>query len=143
MLALHTHNHRSTDPVNALLNEWTRMWPTATPTRQATLTQKPRLAAREHQDRHEIFAAVPGLKKTDLIIEVVDRALVLKRVVEKGNQETPVTPFAISKGFEHRLSLPEDGDLSKISAHLESGILTIIIPKKAEPVPTSIEISGS
>lgn len=148
MLALRTYNHLSSAPVNAFLNEWNRMWPTAQTPTQSRSTHHPRLAVREHEDRHEIFAALPGLKKSELTIELTDRTLVLRRLApsseaqNEGQKESCPNPLSISKGFEQRFALPEDGDSEKICAHLEAGILTITIPKKAEPTPLSIQISG-
>lgn len=153
MLALRTYNHVSSNPVNAILNEWNRMWPTPEVVRRSPAPQRPRLACRDHDDRHEIFAALPGLKRSELAIEVADRVLILRKIPEVSTEATPEgeetqgskarpLPFAITKGFEQRIALPEDGDLSKISAHLEAGILTITVPKKAEPAPVSIAITG-
>lgn len=148
MLALRTYNHLSSAPVNALLNEWSRMWPNPEAVVRPQSPTRPRLACREHEDRHEIFAALPGLKKAELSIEVADEVLILRRVTnaeseenKEGSKERP-TPFAISKGFEQRIALPKDGDLSKVSAHLEAGILTITVPKQRPPEPVSVSITG-
>lgn len=146
MLALRTHAHLSADPMTTLLKEWNRMWPSNETLRRNQPAQRARLAMQEHEDRHELYAALPGLKRSELSIEVADRTLVLRKSETHSDEEVQVEknhrPFELRGNFEHRIALPEDADLNKISAELQAGILTVTIPKVSVPAPRSIEISG-
>lgn len=146
MLALRTHTHLSADPMSTLLKEWNRMWPSNENLRRSQPAQRARLAMREHEDRHELYAALPGLKRTELSIEVSERTLVLRKSEPESGEEVQVEntrrPFEVRGNFEHRIALPQDADLDKISAQLEAGILTVTIPKVTAPAPRNIEISG-
>lgn len=152
MLAIRTHNLLNHDPMTSMLNEWARLWPSDSLLQGASTVSRsshPRLVMREHEDRHELFAQLPGLKKEQLSLEVDQGHLVLRRVQEATEGEGEVTqpnrqhPFQVASGFERRVRLPKDSDLSQISAKLEDGILEITIPKLAPPTPKAISISGS
>lgn len=73
---------------------------------------------------------IPGLTKEDLSIKTTNEGLNVKLV--NGNRWV--------ESFEKTFTLPSDVNLKEISAKVENGILTVLIPVKEENEKT-IEIS--
>ena len=94
----------------------------------------PKVNIIEVEDRFIFEAAVPGLTKDDIAIEVDDESSLLTISGEaKQNKEYKdlylCREIKRSK-FSRSFSLPKETlDLSKISAQCDNGILTIEIPK--------------
>lgn len=87
---------------------------------------------------HKIEAALPGLKRSDLKVEIDNDMLVIayKKNEEEGN------PSFVGE-FTQKYSLPETIDQDNVSATMENGILTIELankPEAAKPAPRTIEI---
>jgi len=93
-------------------------------------------------DRVEIEAAIPGLTKDDVSVEVVDGVLTIKaesnqRVDVEDSQyvKREVKRSAFARSFRLSDNLVEDD----ISAAFENGILTLTLPK-AQPTFTQPEV---
>jgi HSP20 family protein len=89
---------------------------------------------------------LPGLKADDLDIQVLDRELVLR-----GQRERPALaegsvwthaerPFG---AFERRIQLPDGVDADAITASMDAGVLSLIVPKPERLTPKSIQIGGA
>ena len=98
-------------------------------------------------DRVEIEAAIPGLTKEDVLVEVVDGVLTIKAesnqradVDDSQYVKREVKRSAFARSFRLGDNLVEDC----ISGAFENGILTITLPKvrptNAEPEVRRIEI---
>ena len=80
-------------------------------------------------DRYIIEMEVPGIKKSDIVIETQDRIIKIstKKSVEQNNYSS-----ISSREFEKEFDLPDDAIDKNTSASLKNGILEIQIPRKAE-----------
>ncbi len=80
---------------------------------------------------YTVEIAVPGLDKSDIKIKNV-----------KGNLEisSEVEDCFWTPGFKKTFTLPDDSDISKISASLSDGILSVNIKKLKESSEKTIEI---
>ncbi len=88
---------------------------------------------------------VPGLAQEDLAIELVDGFLYLRgeRKRPEPMDDMRLTHRERSYGrFERRIAVPDGIDPSAITASLDNGVLSLIIPKPERMKPRSIEISG-
>ena len=98
-------------------------------------------------DRVEIEAAIPGLGKDDVDVEISDDVLTIKG---ESNQRADVEESQYVKrevkrsAFARSFRLSENLDQTGISGNFLNGILTIIIPKlkptNTEPAVRTIEI---
>ena len=71
---------------------------------------------------------VPGLSKKDIKIKVEDTVL----SIEGDNEK---------RTFNKRYNIQEDWDVTKTSANVKDGVLTILIPKVEEKKTKVIEVS--
>ena len=88
---------------------------------------------RETETSFEISVDVPGIKAKDLKVEAEENVLrIFGERKTQGSESTFVRSFSI------------DGktmDISGVKANLDSGILTLIVPKRPQPTPKTIAIT--
>lgn len=95
----------------------------------------PKVNIKETADAFIVEMAVPGLKKSDLNIDVDNQLLSISSEIkeEKESNEDNYTrrEFGYS-AFKRTFNLPESVDDEKINASYKEGILNIHLPKKEE-----------
>lgn len=97
-----------------------------------------RLATDVYEDEHNFYARfeVPGVKKEDVKLELVDRQLTVsvtrKQVTSEGEKSWSLT---------RNLTVPEGVSDENIGAKLEDGLLTVTLPKQEQRKPRVIEIA--
>ena len=92
--------------------------------------------SREDKESYQLRFEVPGLKREDLKLNVVDQVLTVK-----GQKKSWKDESAESTSVERRISLPDQVDPEKIEAKVEDGILYVTLPKREEVKPKEIEIN--
>jgi HSP20 family protein len=86
---------------------------------------------------------VPGLSSEDLSIEVQDTQLVVRgerkrpEVAEGTSYAHAERPFG---AFERRIQVPAGIDADHITASLDNGVLSLIVPKPERMKPKTIQI---
>lgn len=88
---------------------------------------------------------VPGLTSEDVSIEVADNTLVVRG--ERRRSEAPDgTQYAhLERGvgrFERSVRLPAGVDPDSVTASLESGVLSLIVPRSDHARPRTIRIES-
>ncbi|PON70843.1 Small heat shock protein HSP [Parasponia andersonii] len=107
-----------------------------------------RIDWKETPEAHLFKADLPGLKKEEVKVEVVDdRVLQIsgERKVEKEDKNDTWHRVERSSGkFQRSFRLPENAKMDKIKASMENGVLTVTVPKAEVKKPDikAIEISG-
>jgi HSP20 family protein len=96
--------------------------------KRATAVFSPVVQVREEADKTIVVADLPGVKVEDVKLTVENGILTLAGVRKERGE------------FERRFQLPTDIDAEKIEASHADGVLTIVIPKRAEARPRTIEI---
>jgi HSP20 family protein len=99
---------------------------------------------KEVNDEFTISAMLPGLKPEDIDIQIVNENVTLKGefkndIDEEANyilQERP------SGKFVRTVTLPDTLNAAKADAHMENGILTLVIPKAEEAKPKTIKVAS-
>jgi HSP20 family protein len=89
----------------------------------------------EEANETVIKADLPGIKKEDIKVDVVENVLTIsgeKRKTEKTERENYFRHERVFGAFHRRFELPGDLDTEKIKAHYEDGILELRIPMKKE-----------
>lgn len=87
----------------------------------------------ENTETYTLSVDLPGLKKDDLKIEIIDNILSLSGERKSANSKRNFGTF------KQNYSLPENVDLDGIHAKFEDGVLEMILPKK-KAVTRQIEI---
>lgn len=108
----------------------------------------PRTNVAETEERFEVTVELPGMKRDDFHVEVVDGRLEISGEVKEGKEEKNKTWHRVERrhgGFKRVLSLPENVDADKIDAEYKDGLLNLRIPKmvKETPAPKRIEVKAS
>ncbi|MFN3997812.1 Hsp20/alpha crystallin family protein [Algoriphagus sp.] len=98
----------------------------------------------EDEKSYEIHVAVPGMKKSDFKIELVDGKLTIsgERTLEEKkegkNFHTIETQYGL---FRRSFFMPEDVKEDQVEASYEDGFLKLLLPKKEKKVnKASIEV---
>jgi HSP20 family protein len=93
-------------------------------------------------DSYEIKALLPGVDADNLNIQIVNEVVTIsgEMIMERDAQSDYLIAEIPSGKFHRVISLPTPLDSSKVEATLESGILTLVIPKAEEARPKSIKI---
>lgn len=86
---------------------------------------------KEVENGYVMATELPGVKKEDLKIEVIENTLLITAVRARDGGK-----------WSYRVLAPRLADTAKIEANLEDGILEIAIPKLEAAKPRAIEIGG-
>jgi len=95
----------------------------------------------EDTNQYEISAEVPGLSKKDLNINIEDSILEISGKKEFKEEKKKKNYHLVERSygsFSRSFMLPNTIDESKISAGVEDGVLTIILPKKKDIPPKKL-----
>lgn len=107
----------------------------------------PKVDILNKKDRVVIEAAVPGMSKEDISVEVLNGTLTIsgeKSTIQEDSSEYICKELKRSN-FRRSWTLRDDLDSENVSAKFENGMLYLEIPKlmpdKAKDVPLKIDIS--
>ncbi|MGE3760039.1 MAG: Hsp20/alpha crystallin family protein [Pseudobdellovibrionaceae bacterium] len=90
-------------------------------------------AMEETENGYVMAVDIPGVKKEDLKIEVVEQTLFISAERKRDGGK-----------WSYKVMAPRLADTSKIEANLEDGVLEIAIPKMEAAKPRTVQIgSGS
>jgi HSP20 family protein len=107
----------------------------------------PPIETMERDGRLIFRAELPGLKREDLRVEVVDDDLVIsgeRKQEEQQNRRGALYSERRYGSFERRFLLPDGCDPNTVQATYHDGILEVSLaaPKRATPARKTIEIGG-
>ena len=112
------------------------------PTR-AGLVYSPAVDILRTDDALTLVADLPGVKKADLEIGIEDGVLTISApVADVESRQKPVYREYGVGGYVRRFALSDKIDQARISAELESGVLTVTLPKAERLKPRRIEIAA-
>ncbi len=103
----------------------------------------PAVDVRETDNELVVYAALPGLTKEDISLEVKDNTLVLTgKMKPLGSDEDAWVRRELPRGeFYRAFHLSADVQVSKVKASMRDGILEVRLPKAEEARPRKIEIA--
>ena len=107
----------------------------------------PAVNIKETNNEFILELAIPGMKKSDFIIDVENKVLSISSEVKSENQENNEIytrrEFGYSS-FKRTFTLPDSIESDKVKASYKDGILMVTLPKREEAKqkpPKRIEIS--
>lgn len=103
------------------------------------------LDVRADDEAYVITAEMPGLKREEIKIDILDDVVTLHgeaAVEENGHGVALWREIPELSTFSRRLRLPEPVDAEGAEAMLENGLLTVRIPKAESARPKTIEIKS-
>ncbi|NUM53249.1 MAG: Hsp20/alpha crystallin family protein [Candidatus Hydrogenedentes bacterium] len=106
----------------------------------------PAVDVKENEQEYTIEADLPGMKKEEIDITVVDNVVTLKgeRKHESETKEKDYHRVERRYGaFERTFEIPGGFDADKIAAHFDNGVLKVTLPKREESKPKQIEVKVS
>ena len=107
------------------------------------LTWNPRTDVNETDREIIIDVEVPGLKKTDVKVEVKNNTLTIsgERKQEEKTEKPEYSRIERHYGrFERTFGLPETVQTDNIAAAYKEGVLTITLPKTQKAIPKEITV---
>jgi len=129
--------------LNSVFQSFFNDYPTPRRPRQAPLLAD----FRETEDAYLLQAELPGVKRGEIELQVLEDALTLSGSFGppcvEGEQDGKQASSALRRGaFERRFDLPGPVDASAIQATHVDGLLTVTLPKAVSAHPTRIEVQG-
>jgi HSP20 family protein len=98
----------------------------------------------ENEDNYTLTAEVPGMKEKDIDLEIKDGRMTLKGQVEES-QEKEQDQYRMQefsrRSFERSFTIGDGIDQDNVSAKLDSGVLTVVLPKKEEAKPKTVKVA--
>ena len=107
---------------------------------------RPSIDIAEHEGDFTVTADLPGIKREDLDVSVVNGRLTIRgeRRQEKESKEGSVHRVERAYGtFTRSFDLPTAVAADEITAAYRDGVLTVVVPKAEEAKPKQIEVKVS
>lgn len=128
---------------NWLSLPFSREWGLDTPTFAAEWL--PAVDIEETENEYRIHAEMPGMKKEDVKVTVVDNVLTISgekkaEAEQKDEKRRLHRSERIFGTFQRSFTLPEPVVADKIAASFKDGVLTVVVPKSEEAKPRKIEV---
>lgn len=95
------------------------------------LTSKEKISFDQEKNGYVIRVLLPGVKKENVNVSVSRNKLTLSVYTEKSKDSN-----WFFNRYSRKFYLSEDIDIDRITAKLEDGVLTIVLPRKAEDTIT-------
>jgi HSP20 family protein len=101
----------------------------------------PAVDIEETPDAYVFEIDLPGVRKEDLTIEIVQNELHISgQVIEKERTGVMRHRMRRTGQFSYRIALPSDTDPDKISGSHDDGVLTVTVPRTEASRPRRIDI---
>lgn len=100
----------------------------------------------EAEDHYLLSLEIPGMKKDELKIEVIDNQVVIsgeRKTEEKHERKGSLYSERRFGRFQRAFALPTHVDAGKIEAQYEDGVLNVYVPKSEAAKPRQIKIGDA
>lgn len=114
--------------------------------RTEAMSFAPSFDVKETADGFLFRADLPGVKEADVEVSVNGNRLTIsgKRDFEERKENDNYFMLERSFGsFSRSFSLPDSADTEKTKADLNNGVLTILMPKRAEAQPRKVTLNST
>lgn len=105
------------------------------------LSWEPPVDIEETDDAFLLEAEVPGVRRQDVDVELVDNQLTIRGEVRERERTGILRRRTRRTGeFDYRVTLPGEVDGDQVEAELEDGVLRLHVPKVASAQRRRIEV---
>jgi HSP20 family protein len=97
----------------------------------------------EEEDAYTVSMALPGLSQGDVKVGIENNTLTIsgERKLDKEDKRDDYARIEQFYGtFSRSFTLPNTIDASKVEAHMDKGVLKVVLPRREEARPKSIEV---
>jgi HSP20 family protein len=102
---------------------------------ETTWGNTPAVDVAEKADAYEITAELPGMDEKNVEVKLANEMLTIKGEKKEDKEEKEKDYYLSERrygSFQRSFRIPEGVDTDKIEATFQNGILTVMLPKKAE-----------
>ena len=106
----------------------------------------PSLDVRETEDRFVVMVDLPGLDPEDVEVQLEDGVLTIRgeRRFTRDNADEQFHRLERSYGsFARSVRLPRVADTERVEATFDKGVLSVLVPKREEAKPRTIDVRAS
>ncbi len=108
---------------------------------------RPKLDVSSDDHNYNISLELPGLKESDISVEVKNDVLTIKGTMDEEKEDRDKHFYRIERSygaFQRTLALPDDANADDIRASMEDGVLNLMIPRNeiADASVRKIAING-
>lgn len=99
----------------------------------------------EDDKQMTVEANLPGFAEDDVDVSLNEGVLEIraeKHETEEDKKKRRYVRRESAASFYRQIRLPSQADESKIDAHMEHGLLKVVVPFKAQPKPKQISVKG-
>lgn len=104
---------------------------------------RPEVDIVENDDSFELFLTIPGMDKKNISIEFKKDELVIsgerKEFTENKESKYHLSEINVGK-FSRKFYLPDNIDRDKLSAEMNNGVLTVVLPKGEKELAKTVKI---
>jgi|DewCreStandDraft_4_1066084.scaffolds.fasta_scaffold53262_2 HSP20 family protein len=106
-------------------------------------TWAPAVDIYETDDDFVVYADVPGVAKDNVSVEATDNILTIKgeRTASGGDKRSEIRSERFIGSFTRTIALPSEVDAAQAKASLDTGVLKLTLPKKAEAKTRAIKVN--
>ncbi len=100
----------------------------------------------EDHDNYYVRAELPGIKAEDLDLSVTGNNLSIageRKLLPEDENENYHRREREAGKFSRIISVPDQVDTTKVEAHSEDGILTVVLPKAESAKPKQIAVKAA
>jgi HSP20 family protein len=127
--------------LDQLYDRMNHLWEAGAP--DETLAWVPLADVEETDDAYLIEVDLPGVEQDDITIEVNGRELTVSGEIKEKERKGILRRRTRKVGeFQYAVTLPGDIDADNVSARLENGVLTVVVPKSQRAKPRRIAVGS-
>jgi HSP20 family protein len=94
----------------------------------------------ENEKEYIVEAMLAGIKKEDVLVDVNERRLSIEAERKEVKDLKYNRKESFTGKYKRSFILPDDADSDNITANMEDGVLTVVIPKLEQPKQTKKKI---
>jgi len=94
---------------------------------------RPRLNISSDDSTYKISLEVPGLKESDISVEVKNDVLTIQGEINEEKEDKDRHFYRVERSygsFQRTLALPDDANADEIQATMKDGVLNLLIPRR-------------
>jgi len=97
---------------------------------------RPQVDISADDNQYTVTVEVPGVERDDVELELSKDSLIIKGEKKQEKEDKDKQYYRVERSygqFQRVLALPEDAIQDEIAASFKDGVLTVTIPRKAQP----------